>query len=89
MTPDTIVTILTGIGVIFDVVFGVWRLQADIARAIEGVRRDLTSQISSVNYLNRQRAHGRPPPRLTRPSDDLYRITVTSLAVSRPSLFRS
>ena len=49
MTPDTIVTILTGIGVIFGVLFGVWRLQADIARAIEGVRRDLTSQISSVN----------------------------------------
>ena len=38
MTPDTIATILTGIGVLF----GVWRL-------IEGVRRDLTHQIASVN----------------------------------------
>ena len=37
MTPDTIATILTGIGVLF----GVWRL-------IEGVRRDLTNQIGSV-----------------------------------------
>ena len=38
MTPDTIATILTGIGVLF----GVWRL-------IKGVRRDLTNQITSVN----------------------------------------
>ena len=38
MSPDTITTILTGIGVLF----GVWRL-------IEGVRRDLTNQIAGVN----------------------------------------
>ena len=39
MTLDTtITTIFTGIGVLF----GVWRL-------LEGVRRDLTNQISAVN----------------------------------------
>ena len=43
MSPDTIATILTGIGVLF----GVWRLQADIARSIEGVRRDLANQIAA------------------------------------------
>ena len=37
LSPDTIATIFTGGGVLF----GVWRL-------IEGVRRDLTNQISSV-----------------------------------------
>ena len=43
MTPDTtIATILTGIGVLF----GVWRL---VHAEIEGVRRDLTNQISAVN----------------------------------------
>ena len=38
MSPEVIATILTGIGVLV----GVWRL-------VEGVRRDLTTQIAAVN----------------------------------------
>ena len=40
MSPDTIATILTGIGVIFGVVLGMWRL-------MEGGRRDLANQIAA------------------------------------------
>ena len=46
MAPDTIATILTGFGVIIGVLFGVWRL---VHTEIDGVRRDLTEQISSLN----------------------------------------
>ena len=42
MNQDVIATVLTGIGVLF----GVWRL---VHAEIEGVRRDLSAQISAVN----------------------------------------
>ena len=42
MNQDVIATVLTGIGVLF----GVWRL---VHSEIEGVRRDLSAQISAVN----------------------------------------
>ena len=42
MTPDTIATLLTGIGVLL----GVWRL---VHNEIGAVRRDLTAQLSAVN----------------------------------------
>lgn len=38
MSPEVIATVLTGVGVLV----GVWRL-------VEGVRRDLTAQIATVN----------------------------------------
>lgn len=38
MSPELIATVLTGVGVLI----GVWRL-------VEGVRRDLTAQITAVN----------------------------------------
>ena len=38
MSPEVVATVLTGIGVLV----GVWRL-------VEGVRRDLTTQIAAVN----------------------------------------
>ena len=42
MNQDMIATVLTGIGVLF----GVWRL---VHTEIDGVRRDLTAQITAVN----------------------------------------
>ena len=42
MSQDVIATVLTGIGVLF----GVWRL---VHTEIEGVRRDLSAQITGVN----------------------------------------
>ena len=42
MNQDVIATVLTGIGVLF----GVWRL---VHAEIEGVRRDLSAQLSAVN----------------------------------------
>ena len=38
MSPEVVATVLTGVGVLV----GVWRL-------VEGVRRDLTTQITAVN----------------------------------------
>ena len=38
MSPELIATVMTGVGVLI----GVWRL-------VEGVRRDLTAQITAVN----------------------------------------
>ena len=69
MNQDVIATVLTGIGVLF----GVWRL---VHAEIEGVRRDLTAQISAVhtridNVLLADRKHSRlstTSRRLTVPS---------------------
>ena len=41
MTPDTIATIITGIGVLF----GVWRI---VHTEIGGLRRDLTALLSAL-----------------------------------------
>lgn len=42
MNTDLIGTVLTGVGVLF----GVWRI---VTVQVEGVRRDLTGQITAVN----------------------------------------
>lgn len=45
MSPDVIATVLTGVGVLV----GVWRMVESVRRDVDGVRRDLTAQIATVN----------------------------------------
>ena len=45
MSTDVIATVLTGVGVLV----GVWRMVESVRRDVDGVRRDLTAQITAVN----------------------------------------
>lgn len=45
MSTDVIATVLTGVGVLV----GVWRMVESVRRDVDGVRRDLTTQIAAVN----------------------------------------
>ena len=45
MSLDLIATVLTGVGVLI----GVWRMVESVRRDVDGVRRDLSAQITAVS----------------------------------------
>ena len=53
MTPNITTTILTGVGVVFGILFVMRRLlggfERDLSNQIEGFRRDISGQLSAIN----------------------------------------